>query len=318
MAAFMDLHVKHTDKKLLKEKLCQAERLGFDVVAISCFVEELQSTSKGKKKQKDNQPNIPLPEKVILSEDDLKDINWTRKAPRQLSRISTVINDASQTHKLAQVDIQRFDLVAVQPTSEKTFHLACMTLDIDIIIIDVTQKLPYFIKRPSVNTAIERGVHFEIQYSPAVIDTSARVDMIHNTQSLVSVCKGKNVIFSSGCEQASSIRGPYDVANLAMLFGMTQAQGKAAVCRNCRAVLFHAESRRACKSTMSAEPVAIVTTTPQPVVTECEEKKSSEKALTSDEHSILATSDNTVVISENVKRRNGLVDDGPPGKKLKT
>ncbi|XP_021371885.1 ribonuclease P protein subunit p30-like [Mizuhopecten yessoensis] len=296
----------------------QVQAMGFDVLAISCFLEELQSTSKGKKKQKDNQSNIPLPENMILKEDDLKDVNWTRKAPRQLSRISTIISDASQTHKLAQEDIQKFDLVAVQPTSEKTFHLACMTLDIDIIIIDVTQKLPYFIRRPSVNTAIERGIHFEIQYSPAVMDSSSRVDMIHNTQSLVSVCKGKNVILSSGCEQASSIRGPYDVANLAMLFGMTQAQGKAAVCRNCRAVLFHAESRRACKSTMSAVQVKGLQTTHQPVVTECQQSHSGEKSTKADDHSTKTASSDANVLPVNMKRTNGLVDDGPPGKKLKT
>ncbi|XP_069139873.1 ribonuclease P protein subunit p30-like [Argopecten irradians] len=313
MAAFMDLHVKYcnNDKKSLKEKLCQAERLGYDVVAISCFVEELQSTSKGKKKQ--NQSNIPLP--VTLSEDDLKDIKWVRKAPRQLSRISTVISDASQTHKLSQEEVQKFDLVAVQPTSEKTFHLACLTLDIDIIIIDVTQKLPYFFKRPSVNTAIERGIHFEIQYGQAVMDKGIRVDMIHNTQSLVSVCKGKNVILSSGCEKASSIRGPYDVANLAMLFGMTQAQGKSAVCRNCRAVLFHAESRRACKSTMSSLPITSVATTPNYTGSD---KQPSEKAVKAKEQFTKIHQDTSDVTSVKAKRIDSLVEDGPPGKKLKT
>ncbi|XP_060078556.1 ribonuclease P protein subunit p30-like [Ylistrum balloti] len=317
MAAFMDLHVKNTDKVSLKETLRQAERLGFDVVAISCFVEDLQSVSKGKKKQKDNQSNIPLPEDLILNEEDMKSINWTRKAPRQLSRISTIISDASQTHKLAQENVQRFDLVAVQPTSEKTFHLACLTLDIDIIIIDVTQKLPYFIKRPSVNTAIERGIHFEINYSPAVMDTSARVHMISNIQSLVSVCKGKNLILSSGCEQASSIRGPYDVANLSMLFGMTQAQGKAAVCRNCRAVLFHAESRRSCKSTMSALQITEATFRPKRGLMECDEgyNKGESKA---EEQTTKATSSDTVVTSIDTEITNGLMSDGPQMKKMKT
>ena len=43
----------------------------------------------------------------------------------------------------------------------------------------------YFISK-----AIERGVHFEICYTSAIRDTTARRYIISNAQSLVNVCKG--------------------------------------------------------------------------------------------------------------------------------
>lgn len=39
--------------------------------------------------------------------------------------------------------------------------------------------------------ALERGIYFEIQYSPAIRDSTYRKYMIANAQSLMRVCKGK-------------------------------------------------------------------------------------------------------------------------------
>uniref|UniRef100_A0A8D0XYR2 Uncharacterized protein n=1 Tax=Sus scrofa TaxID=9823 RepID=A0A8D0XYR2_PIG len=87
--------------------------------------------------------------------------------------------------------------------------------------------------------AIDRGVAFELVYSPAIKDSTMRRYTISNALNLMQICKGKNVIVSSAAERPLEIRGPYDVANLGLLFGLSESDAKAAVSTNCRAVLLH-------------------------------------------------------------------------------
>lgn len=53
---------------------------------------------------------------------------------------------------------------------------------------------------------------------------------------------------SSGAESVFELRGPYDVANLGLLFGLSEEQGKNAIGSNCRKLLLNAGSRRAGKT----------------------------------------------------------------------
>ncbi|XP_038846166.1 ribonuclease P protein subunit p30-like, partial [Salvelinus namaycush] len=132
-----------------------------------------------------------------------------------------------------------YDLVAVYPKTEKLFHAACMTFDVDVICVAVTEKQPFFFKRSPVNGAIERGVFFEISYAPAIRDST-----IANSISLVEMCKGKNVIVTSGAEKPLELRGPYDIGNLGLLFGLSEGDGKSAISTNCRSVHLHGETRK--------------------------------------------------------------------------
>lgn len=45
---------------------------------------------------------------------------------------------------------------------------------------------------------------------------------------------GKNLILSSAAPSVNEIRGPYDVANLSSLLGVSMERAKAAVSKNCR------------------------------------------------------------------------------------
>nr|KAF6425635.1 ribonuclease P/MRP subunit p30 [Molossus molossus] len=122
--------------------------------------------------------------------------------------------------------------------------VACTHLDVDLVCITVTEKLPFYFKRPPINVAIDRGVGFELVYSPAIKDSTMRRYTISNALNLMQVCKGKNVIISSAAERPLEIRGPYDVANLGLLFGLSESDAKAAVSTNCRAALLHGETRK--------------------------------------------------------------------------
>ncbi|XP_045566382.1 ribonuclease P protein subunit p30 isoform X4 [Salmo salar] len=97
-------------------------------------------------------------------------------------------------------EYKAYDLVAAYPKTEKLFHAACMEFTIDIICVAATEKQPFFFKRSSVNGAIERGVFFEVSYTPAIRD-SMRRHTIANALNLMEACKGKNVIVTIGAER---------------------------------------------------------------------------------------------------------------------
>ncbi|KAJ3607365.1 hypothetical protein NHX12_024416 [Muraenolepis orangiensis] len=233
MAPFMDLNIQLTDKKTLNALLETAAHLGFSTVAIN-YVHEPQS--KGKKE-------IPRPTPLSQLVEELPIVQGKAAPLRVLSRLTLVVSDASHFRPNAP-EYRAYDLLAVQPTTEKLFHTACMSFDVDIICITVTERLPFFFKRAPVNGARERGVVFEVCYSSALRDSTVRRYTLTNSLALMERCSGKNVIVSSGTDKPLEMRGPYDLANLAQLFGMSEADAKDAVSSNCRSVLLHAETRK--------------------------------------------------------------------------
>lgn len=58
-------------------------------------------------------------------------------------------------------------------------------------------------------------------------------------QLLVDWTRGRNIIISSAAPTANEFRGPYDVANLMSLLGLSMERAKAAISRNCRYDSFH-------------------------------------------------------------------------------
>ncbi len=116
-----------------------------------------------------------------------------------------------------------FDIVAVTPTTDKLFAQCCERLEVDIIALDLAQRLPFHIRTPQVGQALERGLVFEVSYSAAIADATARRNLLANAQALVTAARGRNILFTSGAERALLARGPYDVANLARLAGLDAA-----------------------------------------------------------------------------------------------
>ncbi|XP_030611787.1 ribonuclease P protein subunit p30 [Archocentrus centrarchus] len=234
MAVFMDLNLPFSsDRSHLGSIIETAAHLGFSTIAINYVFEPT-----AKKKQE-----IPTPTPISELMDGLPVVQGRSRPVRVLNRLTVVITDSSHFRPNAPEN-RRFDLLAVQPTTEKLFHAACMVYDIDIICVPVTEKLPFFFKRAPINGAIDRGVVFEVSYSAAIRDSTMRRYTIANAVSLVESCKGKNVILSSAAEKALELRGPYDITNLGLLFGLSDGDAKEAVSSTCRSVLLHAETRK--------------------------------------------------------------------------
>ncbi|XP_068610546.1 ribonuclease P protein subunit p30 [Brachionichthys hirsutus] len=234
MSVFMDLNLGRTaDRTRLQVLIETAAHLGFSTVAIDHMFEP-----SAKSRQE-----IPSPTPVSDLMDQLPVVQGRSRPIRVLNRLTIVTSDAGHFRPTAS-EYRRFDLLAVQPTTEKLFHAACMTYDVDIICVPVTEKLPFFFKRAPVNGAVDRGLVFEVSYAAAIRDATMRRYTIANANALVETCKGKNVILSSAANKPLELRGPYDIANLGLLFGLSDGDAKAAVSSTCRSVVLHAETRK--------------------------------------------------------------------------
>ncbi|GAC95271.1 hypothetical protein PHSY_002846 [Pseudozyma hubeiensis SY62] len=227
---------------------------------------------------RDGRPNPPFPELDPRTRSNAK--GKAKAAPvgdssglTQLSRLTLVLDDQSMAKSGSgwvtnnATALQSYDLLAVRPTTEAAFQHACLTLSelkpfsIDIISLDfgAQPRLPFFLKRSTVNAALENGVQFEITYSQAVSDdaTKARRNLISGARDLLRVTNGKGVFFSSGATQVLSLRAPYDVINLGAIFGLNPSAARDAISNNCRSLILRSQTRKTYRGVVS-HPVAVV------------------------------------------------------------
>ncbi|KAL8187109.1 UNVERIFIED_CONTAM: Ribonuclease P protein subunit p30 [Gekko kuhli] len=193
MAGFVDLNIPHLPEKESLQKLVEsAAHLGYSTVAINYVIDYEE------KKKEVVKP--VLPSELFTS---LPMVQGKSKPIKILSRLTLVVSDPSHCNILraTSTNIKFYDIFAVFPKNGKLFHVACTTLDVDLVCISVTEKLPFYIKRPSVNVAIDRGIYFELVYVPAIKDSTMRRYTISNALSLMQICRGKNIVLSSAAEK---------------------------------------------------------------------------------------------------------------------
>lgn len=84
---------------------------------------------------------------------------------RQLSRITIFGDDvqACQSAVSKSAILSGYDVLAIEPQSERVFGAACTSLDVDVISLDLTKRLPYRLKSTAVKAALARGVFFEVR-----------------------------------------------------------------------------------------------------------------------------------------------------------
>ena len=66
------------------------------------------------------------------------------------------------------------------------------------------------------------GPVLQICYAPALREKTARRNFFANALALARATRGKGIIISSGARSALELRGPYDVINMATLFGLSE------------------------------------------------------------------------------------------------
>lgn len=165
----------------------------------------------------------------------------------QHSRLNVTLSEAAHFSLLAQAGgiTRSYDIVAVEPLSERAFTHACTVVDCDVICFDLARRLPFRLRPPTMRAALARGVVFELCYAPALREPAARRQLLANALALTRATGGAGIIVSSGALRAFELRGPFDVANLSTLYGLAPAAAKEAVSLRLHAVLEHARSRKA-------------------------------------------------------------------------
>jgi ribonuclease P/MRP protein subunit RPP1 len=216
---FHDLNVPYTTNHVdLSNTLAFHSELGYSVVAISLSV-----TGK--------LPSQPQPIPVAQ-------LTIPKSITKILTRLTITISDTTQNHRLTSF-LPHYDLLALRPTTEKALQLCCNSLDCDIVSLDFSQRFPFILKFKTVASALQRGIRLEICYSPGISSASssggnssndARRNLIANAGSLIRATRGRGIILSSEARNALGVRGPYDVMNLAQVWGLGQERGKEGLC----------------------------------------------------------------------------------------
>ena len=171
------------------------------------------------------------------------------KTPQSLHilRRSTLhLSDPSQNHRLQALN-SAYDVLAIRPDNEKSLQQACQTLECDLISLDLSIRFPFYFKHTTMANALQRGVRFEICYGPGILNSdggASRRNLISNATQLIRATRGRGIIISSEAKRALACRGPADVVNLAVMWGLGQERGMEAVGNEARGVVVQAEMKR--------------------------------------------------------------------------
>lgn len=104
--------------------------------------------------------------------------------------------------------------------------------------------------------AIQAGKRLEICYSMGLMgDAKCRVNLISNATQLIRATKGRGLLMSSGGEGgggggrmaasvAAGLRGPWDVINLAAVWGLGQEKGFEAMSKEPRGIVVRGKLKR--------------------------------------------------------------------------
>ena len=162
-----------------------------------------------------------------------------------LRRCTLHLSDPSQNARLNTLGAA-YDILALRPITEKSLAQACQSLECDIISLDLTTRFTFYFKQKTLSSALQRGVKFEICYAPGVLasDNQARRNLISNATQLIRATRGRGLLLSSEAKKALSLRGPWDVVNLACVWGLGQERGAEAVGREARSAVVQAGMKR--------------------------------------------------------------------------
>ncbi|XP_073822473.1 ribonuclease P protein subunit Rpp30 [Musca autumnalis] len=228
------------DEKLMKEICNELVELGYKTIAIE------QVFDHSKKENVKRAADI-FPEPV--------NIKWLQEAFKNklkiLQRLTIIYMDVAVAHAMGNsLNLKKYNLVAGQPKTDAVLTHCCTTFNGDIVTFDSQAGGRLYVNRKAYQVAVKRGIFFEIKYSPLIVDSNFRKDIIKVAHNYFVRGKSKSIIISSGATNPFELRGPYDVANLSFIFGLSEDQGKCAIDRFCRQLFLRAESRRIGKTIM--------------------------------------------------------------------
>jgi len=143
---------------------------------------------------------------------------------RVLRRITLLLGSES----IDMSDVPRcWDILCVQPLSEEAWRKCCSgEFSCDVISLNLGEKLPFRMKRSDIDGFVRRNGFFEIIFTQALRDSSARRYVFQNSQEFIRVTRGKNVILTSGAANVMEMRSPEDLRNFAHVLGIPKGMNE--------------------------------------------------------------------------------------------
>lgn len=147
-----------------------------------------------------------------------RDFKEYKDKVKLFTRITVKVDDPGQCQNFAKFQ-QVFDIVAVEPITEKAFQSSISNLEIDLISFNLCTKFPCFMKHKAVGSAIEKGIKFELRYSHFLPNPS-RALAISNAKQIIRASRGSGMICSSGALLPAQMRNVHNVKPLLQLIGV--------------------------------------------------------------------------------------------------
>lgn len=181
----------------------------------------------------------PIPEPINL--DDLT--TKTNRKLRLFNRLTIAYSDPSISFITAKsLNYKKYHLVAALPLTEAALQHSCQSFQSDIITYN-TNTIKFRLSRKIYYVAIKRNMFFEIKYAPVILNSQERRATITRSQQYHMVGKSKSIIISSEAKNKFQLRGVYDIANLGLIFGLSEEQAKSSISSLCKKLLLSADCR---------------------------------------------------------------------------
>ena len=81
--------------------------------------------------------------------------------------------------------VRRYDVLALEPTSERAFTSACNNKRVDLITLPLGIRMPFRLRAATIKSAANNGIALEVSYNAALMDTAARRNFFSNATSVV-------------------------------------------------------------------------------------------------------------------------------------
>ncbi|RLV94349.1 Ribonuclease P/MRP protein subunit RPP1 [Spathaspora sp. JA1] len=178
------------------------------------------------------------------------------------TRLTLVVTDSSKIQHLTKLQ-NHFDIIAIQPQTEKCLQLTITNLDIDLISLNLSTRLPFFLKHKIIGMAIEKGIKFEICYNWLISGSigydgnHANLQLIkknffNNVLQLIRASRSRGLVVSSGASQPLQLRNSNDILIILKTLGLDKSRGKSCVTVNPERVLVNGRLRiKSYKQTIS-------------------------------------------------------------------
>lgn len=263
---FAELNIIHRgNSERTLNMVRRAIKMGYDSVVINIDIGLFGSIDepkpdlgkhKKKKRAKSDLPSTPIadsipdPFLVDPSNLDLSSLEIAGKKFRQFSRLTATV-DGNSIHKLQHHSkLKLFDILALRILDEQLLLTLQRKGDfVDLITLDLSDTyFPWLWKSKLIQSCIDAGISFELCYAKVLSSSEHRRQFFANARQLMEVSRrGKGIVLSSGAEDLLGLRGPFDAANLCVLFGLSSKDGRKFVSANAKHVLLRCQSRKTLK-----------------------------------------------------------------------